>query len=74
MGNTLFLWIDNWHLKGPFFEKYEDRIIYDSRLQGNAKVKEIIYGENLRWLVANSTDLLEIKESIEGLWNTLSKC
>ncbi|XP_028105446.1 uncharacterized protein LOC114304489 [Camellia sinensis] len=36
-GNATFLWHDNWHPVGSIWDKFEDRIIYDSGLQGRLK-------------------------------------
>lgn len=55
------LWHDNWHLHGPLLEKYGNRIVYDSRLNMEAKVKEIIKNGTWSWPSTNSIHLLEIK-------------
>ena len=41
-GSDISLWFDNWLRMGPIQAAMGDRIIYDSTLPRNAKVKEII--------------------------------
>lgn len=63
-GNNTFLWYDNWHPNGPSIDKYGSQIVYDSNLPKHAMVKEIIDGGTWKWPVANSTELMEVKNTI----------
>ena len=45
-GNSTFLWHDNWHPLSPLWHKYGDRILYDSRLNSEAKVSQIVDGNS----------------------------
>ena len=58
------LWFDNWLPMGPILSNFEDIIIYDSGLSRHARVSSIIQNEAWAWPVANSPDLLILKESI----------
>ena len=49
---------------GPILSNFEDRVIYDSGLSRYARVSSIIQNGAWRWPVANSPDLLILKESI----------
>lgn len=61
---STLLWHDNQHLYGPFVEIYSKFIIYNMSLSNQAKAKEIIRDGRWIWPSTNSTELMEIKESI----------
>ena len=67
-GRDTFLWFDYWLHIGPihsyFGDRDGDRIIYDSGLPRYARVSDIIDGENWHWPIANSPDLIFLKNSI----------
>ena len=56
-----FLWHDYWVSVGPLIQHYGDRILYDSAVQNNARVAEVIDDGRWNWPIANSADLLDIK-------------
>ena len=56
------LWFDNWMPMGPIHETMGDRVIYDSGLSRNSRVADIINMDVWHWPVANSNDLLILKE------------
>ncbi|XP_028064890.1 uncharacterized protein LOC114267988 [Camellia sinensis] len=59
-GQNTFLWYDNWHHLGPHWDRYGDRIIYDSSLNGDSKFSQIIIGGSWKWPFPNSWDLREL--------------
>ena len=67
-GQNISLWFDNWLPSGPIHESLGDRVIYDARFPRNPKLASIINEHCWQWPIANSTDLLAIKEE------TLSLC
>ncbi|XP_028118147.1 uncharacterized protein LOC114315744 [Camellia sinensis] len=48
-GNATFLWYDNWHPVGSIWDKFGNRIIYDSGLSREAKVSNIVNGDSWHW-------------------------
>ena len=58
------MWFDYWLPMGPICSTMGERVIYDSGLQCHAKVATIIRDGEWRWPLANSTELLTLKESI----------
>ena len=63
-GADTMLWFDIWLPMGPILSNFEERIIYDSGLSRHARVSSIIQNGAWTWPVANSPDLLILKESI----------
>lgn len=55
------LWQDNWYALGLLLDKFGDRIIYDSGLLSDTKVKEVIHHNQWSWPTTNFLLLLEIK-------------
>lgn len=45
---------DHGHLHGLLVEKHGNKVVYDSRLALNAKVKEVIANNQWRWSVSKS--------------------
>ena len=66
-GRNIFLWFDNWLPSGPIHPSLGDRVIYDAGLSRTASVAEITTGNSWRWPVANSPDLLVLKEETKNL-------
>ena len=64
---TTFLWFDNWHPIGPLLSHYNDNIIDDSTLPRYAKVDSIIRDRRWHWPLANSPNILTLKESTSTL-------
>ena len=62
-GTGTFLWHDFRNLVGPLLPYYGERIIYDSAIQSNAHVAEVIDDGWWNWPIANSADLTAIKNS-----------
>ena len=62
-GEDTFVWWDNWHPLGPLAKRFGNRIIYDSGMGKNAKVKELIENGEWKWPVANSHDMMEVKNT-----------
>ena len=62
-GVGTFLWHDFWNQLGPLLPRFGDRIIYDSAIHRNAHVAEVIGGGRWNWPIANSADLIDIKNS-----------
>ena len=63
-GADTWLWLDNWLPMGPILQNFEARIIYDSGLPRHARVSSIIRNGQWAWPVANSPDLLILKQAI----------
>ena len=63
-GFNTMLWFDNWLPMGPIISNFGERIIYDSWLPRYAKISSIIRNDNWALPVANSPDLLTLKEAI----------
>lgn len=61
-GRLASLWFDNWHPLGPLEKIFGERIIHDSRLSKQAKVAEIVEGDNWRWPSARSPTLFELMQ------------
>ena len=59
-GQKTFLWYDNWYHLGPLWDRYGDRIMYDSGLNGDSKVSQIIVGGLWKWPFPSSWDLREL--------------
>ena len=55
------MWHDFWSSVGPLVSYYGDRIVYDSAIQSNAQVAEVIEDGRWNWPIANSADLIDIK-------------
>ena len=66
-GRNISLWFDNWLPSGPIQASLGDRVIYDSGLSRTATVAEITLGNLWRWPVANSPELLILKEETSNL-------
>ena len=60
-GMGTFLWHDFWNPVGPLLLYYGDRIVYDSAIHINAHVAEVIEDGRWNWPIANSADLIYIK-------------
>lgn len=60
-GDNTFVWFGNWHPLGPLYDRFGNRVIYDSRLLRNALVKNIIHHGSWKWLAYNSIHLIDIK-------------
>ena len=63
-GADTWLWLDSWLPMGPILQNFDDRIIYDSGLPRHARVSSIIRNGQWAWPVANSLDLLILKQFI----------
>ena len=62
-GKRTFLWHDSWNPVGPLLPHYGERIVYDSAIENNALVAEVIGEGRWNWPIANFADLIEIKSS-----------
>ena len=62
-GVGMFLWHDFWNQFGPLLPCFGKSIIYDSAIQRNAHVAQVIGGGKWNWPVASSADLIAIKNS-----------
>lgn len=62
-GSRIFLWFDNWHPMGSLWDKFGDRIAYDSALGINAKVSEIVGGTTWRWPFPSSWEIMDLINS-----------
>ena len=62
-GTWTFLWHDFWNPVGPLLPCYGERIIYDSAIHSNAHVSAVIHNGEWNWHIANSIDLMTIKNS-----------
>ena len=62
-GAATFLWHDSWNPVGPLLPFYGERILYDSAIRCNARVAEVIDEGRWNWPIANSGDLIAIKNS-----------
>ncbi|XP_028089909.1 uncharacterized protein LOC114290215 [Camellia sinensis] len=62
-GDSTFLWYDNWHPLGPLWKKFGDRILYDSCLNSETKVSQIISGHSWKWPIPNSWEIQELISS-----------
>ena len=63
-GQHTSLWFDTWLPFGPILPQFEERVIYDSALPRQAKVSSIITNGQWVWPIANSPDLLILKQAI----------
>ena len=63
-GRHTSLWFDTWLPFGPILPQFEERVIYDSALLRQAKVASIITNGRWMWPIANSPDLLILKQAI----------
>lgn len=68
-GDATFLWYDNWHPLGPLWNKFGDRIIYDSALNSETKVSKIIDGSSWKWPTPNSWEIQELISSTPVCFN-----
>lgn len=59
----IFLWFDNWHPLGSLWAKFGDRIIDDSTLGMESKVKDIVDNTSWKWPTTSSWALKELIES-----------
>ena len=66
-GCGISLWYDNWHPLGPFLEEFEPRVIYDSTLYLKSKVSDTIEGDEWKWPLTNTLELMEIREHMVHL-------
>ena len=66
-GRHTSLWFDNWLPFGPIHQRMGDRVIYDAGLPRQAMVASIILEHSWRWPLANSTELLELKNTTSQL-------
>ena len=62
-GAATFLWHDFWNPVSPLLPYYGERILYDSAIHCNARVAEVIDERGWNWPIANSGDLIAIKNS-----------
>ena len=62
-GAGTFLWHDFWNPVGPLLPTYGQRIIYDYAIHSNAHGAAVINNGEWNWPIANSTDLMDIKNS-----------
>ena len=62
-GKGTFLWHDFWNPIGPLLPHYGDRIVYDSAIENNALVAEVIGEGRWNWPIAYSADLIDIKSN-----------
>ena len=62
-GNGTFLWHDFWNPMGPLLSVFGETIVYDSAIQRDALVASVLDSSRWNWLVANSADLITIKNS-----------
>ena len=60
-GMGTFLWHDFLNPVGPLLPYYGDCIVYDSTIHINAHVAELIEDGRWNWPIANSADLIDIK-------------
>ena len=66
-GRDTSLWFDNWMPMGPIHEAMGNRVIYDSGLPRDARVQAIIHVNRSHWPVANSTELITLKELTQDI-------
>ena len=66
-GQNISLWFDNWLPIGPIHLLMGNRVIYDAGIPRTATVASIIHRGTWRWPMANSTELLALKEVTAGL-------
>lgn len=59
-GENTFLWYDNWHPLGSLRSKYGDRLIYDTALDSNSKVRSIVTDSGWQWPNDSSWEVQEI--------------
>ncbi|XP_028120126.1 uncharacterized protein LOC114317568 [Camellia sinensis] len=59
-GNATFLWHDNWHPVGSIWDKFGNRITYDSGLSGEAKVSNIVNGDSWNWPFPKSWEMRDL--------------
>ena len=52
---------------GPIHEVMGNRVIYDSGLSRDTRVQAIIHGNRWQWPVANSTELIMLKELTQDI-------
>lgn len=48
-GQSIFLWLDNWHFLGPLFQKFGGRVVFHLGRSFTAKVASIIRGDTCKW-------------------------
>ena len=74
-GRRTWLWFDSWLPSGPILPNFNERVIYDSALPRWAKVASIISNGQWAWPVANSPDLLTLKQAIpDSMVPNMSRC
>ena len=72
-GTGTFLWHDFWNPVGPLLPCHGERIIYDSAIHSNAHVAAVIHNGEWNWPIANSADLMTIKNSCVNYHLDVSK-
>ena len=65
---STWLWFDSWLPFGPILPSFDERVIYDSALSRQARVASIISNGQWAWPIANSPDLLVLKQAIPNSW------
>ncbi|XP_028073922.1 uncharacterized protein LOC114276328 [Camellia sinensis] len=58
-GENVFLWFDNWHPLGSLWQRYGQRILYDTNLPDNSKVSSIIFDGSWKWPIPSSWEIRE---------------
>ncbi|GKU92455.1 hypothetical protein SLEP1_g6177 [Rubroshorea leprosula] len=66
-GDTIFLWYDSWHPKGPLIEAYGQKIVRDAAIPSQAKLSHVIQGDYWKWPPARSPELLQIQIALCGM-------
>ncbi|XP_028063697.1 uncharacterized protein LOC114266935 [Camellia sinensis] len=62
-GDSTLLWYDNWPPLGPLWKKFGDKILYNSSLNSETKVNQIVDGGSWKWHVPNSWEIRELISS-----------
>ena len=62
-GNDTWLWFDDWLPLGPIQAGMGNRVIYDVGLPRTARVSAIVRENSWHWPIANSPELLILKET-----------
>ena len=63
-GRHTWLWFDSWLPFGPILPRFNERVIYDSALARQTRVATIISDGQWVWPIANSPNLLILKQAI----------
>lgn len=64
-GHKIYLWLDNWHPKGPLLNAYRLREVYDAAIHINAKLSSVIHSG--KWLVLARNKSSEEPVEIQSL-------